>query len=187
MEQLELAVKKAENNLNTAYAEFEKAGSTLAIEFRELKLQATIFQYDICVAMTTVKRNNSQGFAEAVSLKPLVHHLYEYDQLLTRTLMPRFLKLAKERNIPVLGQQVQELKKAWKKELVALRGWNDVRNKAVGHYDEDTTLQVQMLRTLNTDNVFSVAYGFISFNKAWLTLLRDAGKVTTENACNRAV
>lgn len=176
MEELELAVQKAERNLNKVHAEFAGRGSSLAIEFCELKLQASIFQYDICVAMATVLRNNPQGFAESVSLKPLVHHLYEYDQLLTETLIPRFLKIAKERNIPVVGAQVQELKREWKKELTALRGWTNVRNKAAGHYDKDTALQVQMLRTLNADNVFSVAQGFLSFNMAWLKLLRDAGK-----------
>lgn len=177
MEQLDLAVQKAEHNLNVAHAELEQHGSSLAMEFRELKLQATIFQYDICVAMATVLRNNSQGFAESVSLKPLVHHLYEYHQLMNDTLIPRFLKIAKDREVPVLATQIQELKRAWKQELVTLRGWNDVRNKAAGHYDRNTALQVQVLRKLNVDNVLSVARGFISFNIAWLKLLRDAGKM----------
>jgi hypothetical protein len=175
MEELQLAVQKAERNLNAAHSEFEQQGSTLAHEFRALKLQASIFQYDICVAMATVLRNSPKCFAESVALKPLVHHLYEYDQLLTETLIPRFLQLARDRDIPVVGGQVQELKRAWKKELVALRGWHDVRNKAAGHYDKDTSLQVDKLQTLNGDDVFAIARGFISFNMAWLKLLRDAG------------
>jgi hypothetical protein len=62
----------AAERLNSAYAEFEEARNGIPIEFNEMRLQASIFQYDICAEMTGFLRNAPSGFARNVALKGLI-------------------------------------------------------------------------------------------------------------------
>jgi hypothetical protein len=176
MDELVVFVKRAEVNLNDSLYHFEHAHSSLAQEFVELKLQACIFQYDICAEMASVLRNQPTGFAMSVALKGLVLRMFEYDQVLNKRLIPRLLALAKARGVAIDGSSVKALRKEWKSELVQLGSWHEVRNQAAGHYGQDLVEQVALLKTLTLDSVMSVARGFLSFNMQLLVLLRDAGK-----------
>jgi hypothetical protein len=176
MEELSAFVKRAEVNLNDSLDHFEHAPSPLAQEFVELKLQACIFQYDICAEMAGVLRNQPSGFAMSVALKGLVLRLFEYDQVLNKRIIPRMLALAKARGIVIDGSSVRALRKEWKSELVQLGSWHEVRNQAAGHYGQNLVEQVALLKTLTLDSVMFVTRGFLSFNMGLLVLLRDAGK-----------
>jgi hypothetical protein len=176
MEELSALVKRAEVNLNDSLVHFEQAPSHLAQEFVELKLQACIFQYEICTEIVGVLRNRPTGFAMSVALKGLVLRLFEYDQILNKRLIPRLLALAKARGVAIDGSSVKALRKKWKTELAQLGGWHDVRNQAAGHYGQNLVEQVALLKTLTLDNVMHVAKGFLSFNMVLLVLLGDAGK-----------
>jgi len=48
MENIKQILFQAEFRLNQSLIEYENESLSLAIEFRELKLQASIFQYEIC-------------------------------------------------------------------------------------------------------------------------------------------
>jgi hypothetical protein len=168
-------IKKAELNLNESLRHFEEAPNTLAQEFLDLKLQACIFQYDICAEMVALLRNKPQGFACAVALKGIVLRLFEYDILLNKSLIPRLLAFAKARNIVIDRDAIKLLRKTWKAELNELKTWHEVRNNAAGHYGEDLAKQVKLLKLLNVDGVLTVVRGFLSFNMGLLVLLRTAG------------
>lgn len=173
---LDEMVAKAEVNLNDAYKHYTQATSPLAKEFVELKLQVCIFQYDICVELTTVVRNQPTGFAVAVALKGMVLRLFEFDARLRGTLLPRLLTLSKARDIEVASETVQQLKRDWKLVLHKLQGWHHIRNEAAGHYGRDTPAQIAALETLVFDEVMTVAVGFLQFSQEVYQILRDAGR-----------
>ena len=91
MQNVLLTVRQVEGALNRAIAQYEASADTDTREFYLLKVQALIFYYDVVAGMASVGRNNPKGFAQAVALKSLVHSLYEHDQQLNRTLIPRVL------------------------------------------------------------------------------------------------
>lgn len=171
-------VEKAQKNLNDSYRHYKSGVDGLAREFVELKLQVCIFQYDVCVEMTNVIRNQPTGFAAGVGLKGLVLRIFEFDLILRSTLLPRLLALAKERDVDI-GDSVKNLKRDWKLELRQLQGWHHVRNHAAGHYDHDIQRQVAALEGLSVDGVLQISNGFLSFAQGLFKILSDAGKGAT--------
>ena len=175
MHELDAFLETAERNLNDSLQHFEEAGSGRAQEFVEIKLQACIFQYDICSEMVNLIRNQPSGFAACVATKGLVLRLFEYDDLLNTHIIPRLLTLAKARNINVNRTEIKAQRSKWKTEFNQLRSWSDVRNQAAGHYGKNITAQVALLQTLTVDVVMTVAKAFLSFNMSLLQILRSAG------------
>jgi hypothetical protein len=139
-------------------------------------LQATIFQYDICAEMVSFLRNKPTGFAASVAMNGLVLRLYEYDNLMNTTFIPRLLELAEVRGISFDKVTVKSAQAAWKADLVRLKRWSNFRNKVAGHYDKDLRAQVALLKEIDPAVVLSVTRAFLSFNVALLASLRDAGK-----------
>lgn len=176
LEDLSAILQRAQKNLNDSLRHFEAAPPGLQREFVDLKLQACIFQYDVCAEMVNVVRTSPIGFAECVSLKGLVLRLFEYHLALDENIIPRLAALAAARGIAVEAQALRALRGKWRQEFKQLQAWHGVRNKAAGHYDKDLALQVELLKTLTTDGVMSVAGAFLLFNMELLQMLRDAGR-----------
>ena len=175
MEDLDRILSRAQDNVNRALAEYEAPSSTLAIEFRELKLQMCIFQYEICAEMAGLIRNRPSGFALSVALKGLVHRLYEYDQLLSKHLINRLLALAKARGVPIDSADLKALRKQWKLELAKLTQWSDIRNETTGHYSKNIVRQVALLKGVRFSEVMDVAQAFLQFNMGILKVMKSAG------------
>jgi hypothetical protein len=174
--------RKAAKNLEDSLRHFEEAPPGVATEFVELKLQATIFQYDICAEMVSFMRNKPTGFAASVAMKGLVLRLYEYDDLMNTTFIPRLLALAEKRGIPFDKATVKTARGAWKTDLARLKRWSGFRNQVAGHYGKDLRVQVALLKELDPAEVMSVTRAFLSFNMALLAGLRDAGKGAASEA-----
>ena len=168
--------RKAAKNLEDSLRHYEEAPNSLAEEFVELKLQACIFQYDICAEMIAFLRNKPTGFAAAVALKGLVHRMYEYDDLLNTTFIPRLLSLAEIRGIPFDRASAKQARILWKSELVRLKKWKDIRDETAGHYGKDMKRQVELLKQIDPGEVMKVAKAFLSFNMSLLVGLRAAGR-----------
>ena len=173
---LDALIRTAERNLNESYRHFVELPNELAREFVELTLQSSIFQYDMCVELASVVRNQSTGFSSCVALKGLVLRLFEYDQLLGKELIPRLLQLAHNKGFNFDRSDLRAERRKWNKEFLQLQRWADVRNQAAGHYGRDLTLQVELLNSLNHDLVMTVALGFLSFNQTLLMALKSVGK-----------
>ena len=168
--------RKAAKNLEDSLRHFEETLPGVATEFVELKLQATIFQYDICAEMVSFMRNKPTGFAASVAMKGLVLRLYEYDDLMNTTFIPRLLALAEVRGIPFDKATVKSARAAWKSDLLRLKRWSSFRNQVAGHYGKDLRAQVALLKELDPAEVMSVTRAFLGFNMALLAGLQDAGK-----------
>lgn len=176
MESLEQISKRAERNLNAAHADFKSSTSELEDDFRNIRLQALIFQYEVCHEMGNIIRAKPEGFALSVALKGLVHKLYEYDRAFNSYLFKRTIALATARGIKFDKQAFAAERKKWRNELKGLAKWSTVRNKVTGHYDPDLSLQVQLIEQIHLDEVIAVFEGFLQVNVALLKTLRDAGK-----------
>ena len=174
--------RKAAKNLEDSLRHYEQAPAGLAKEFVELKLQATIFQYDVCAEMVGFMRNKPTGFAAAVALKGLVLRLYEYDNLINTMFIPRLLALAEQRGVPFDKASVKIARSGWKTELSKLKRWSTFRNQVAGHYSQDLKAQVALLKALDPNEVMAVTKAFLSFNMALLVGLRDAGKGVASDA-----
>jgi len=175
MEDLDRILSRAQDNMNGALVEYEALSSMLSLEVRELNLQACIFQYEICAEMAGLIRNRPVGFAISIALKGLVHRIYEYDQLLSKHLINRFLALAAVRSVPIDSADLKALRKQWKLELAKLKQWSDIRNETTGHYSKNIARQVALLKSINFSEVMSVAQAFLQFNMDILKIMKRAG------------
>ncbi|MCC7701407.1 hypothetical protein IGS59_04085 [Janthinobacterium sp. GW460P] len=173
MPDFEEILKKAEQVLNSSYRDFKSPISGLHRDFAELKLQSAIFQYDISTEMIGVIRNKPIDFAQAVALKGLILRLFEY-KLRLQEMTPKIEKLMAERGVPISREIKKELRIQFAAPLGLLERWGPLRNNAAGHYGADFNLQISSLESVDYDRVMSVAQGFLSYNRAWVKILRDA-------------
>jgi hypothetical protein len=171
MQSLLLAVRDLEASLNRALAEYDSCSETDGQEFLLLKVQALIFYYDVLVGMVSIGRNNPKGFAQAVALKSLVHSLYEYDQQINRTLLPRIMRYASGRKTPIGTSAIKAEKKKWAAQLARLRAWKSVRDAATGHYGQDIEHQIRLLKTISQKEVLAVATALGEYNAFIMKLL----------------
>jgi hypothetical protein len=172
MNDIEAILLRAEKRLNKSLTDYEDTGSKLATEFRELKLQASIFQYDICAEMACLIRHERKGFARKVAFKGLIHKIYEYEKLLSTHLISQMLDLAQERRIQIRHTDIKSEKRQWKQELARLKQWSAIRNEATGHYGKDIESQVRLLRSIDEEEVMSVTQAFLTFNMSILQMLK---------------
>ena len=177
MDAHERVLRDAERILETSLDEFRSSAvGSLAREFYELRLQAAIFQYDICFEFCAQWHAEPQGFAQKVALKNLVHKLYEYDVAVAERITKRILTLAEERGLSVDRDLIRSERKKWQQEFSQLRQWASLRNQTSAHYGKDIAEQVALIGQLRHDDVISVAKAFLAFNNFVCKLLASVGQ-----------
>ena len=82
--------------------------------------------------------------------------------------MKRIDLLAETLDIVVTSVDIKTERKKWKEQLKKLKRWSDIRNSATGHYDRDTARQIELVKTLNANEVLEVALAFLRCNRAVL-------------------
>jgi hypothetical protein len=175
MADLEGMLKSSHEQLNSAYAIYSEKHQGLAGEFDEIKLQTTIFQYEMCVEMASFVKNNPTGFARSVALKGVVHKLFEYDLLMKGALVNRVTDLAEARGIGSSSIDLKAEKKKLNPQFQILEKWSGIRNAATGHYDRNTADQVSSIANINADEVMQVCTAFLTYNMAFLKRLKEVG------------
>lgn len=170
-------LRLAEKNLNEAHQVYSGSAlrSEFAKEFDELKLQACIFQYEVCSEMYSLISNKPDGFSQQVAVKGLIQHLFEY-HLVSAHLTKRIQSLAKMRGITLSDENLISERKKWKVQFQKLSSWGKIRNKAIGHYDKDTVTQFAALEAIDPGQVMEVSMAFYSFNMELLKMLRLVGR-----------
>jgi|SRR6266850_4748151 len=170
-------LRDAQDRLTQALAEYEADGkSAQAGEFYELRLQAAIFNYDISREVVSLWSNNPTAFALQVTLKDIVHKLYEYDQALSGKLINRMLALARARGVEVQSADIRHERRKWREQLSILSKWAALRNQTSAHYGKDIAKQVKLLKQLDRKQVMEVAAAFLSFNIVVLKALARVGR-----------
>lgn len=165
----------ATEHINDAYADFTRSRSPHAREFDALKLQSAMFQYEACIDVVALARNNPQGFALRVAMKGLVHRMYEYEQQVSK-FAKRAIALAAARGTTASVDGLRAVRRECRAQLAMLRSWDDIRNKATGHYDEDTANQVRLLDSIGIDEVMAVFNASMRIDREFLALLKEAGR-----------
>jgi hypothetical protein len=170
-------LRTAENRLTEALAVYESGGHGVhAAEFYELRVQAAIFNYDICREVVSLWKHEPNGFALNVALKNIVHKLYEYDKALSGKLVNRVLTLARAREVEIHNDDIRNERKKWRGQLSKLQKWADVRNETSGHYGKNIAKQVALLKQLDRKEVMAVAAAFLAFNIVVLKALTRVGR-----------
>ena len=173
----EQVLKDAEDVLERAHREYQNpANSELAQEFYELRLQAAIFNYDVCRDIVGLVVIPSSGLAENMVLKSIIHKLYEFEAALSGQITKRIIDLAEKRCIGDVKAEIKCRKKAIREHLNKLARWKDLRNSATGHYGADIGEQIGHIASLNRAAVEEVAYEFIAYDLFLNKLLRDIGR-----------
>ena len=170
-------VKRAEDRLNEALSELEEAASPLQRQILEMRLQACIFQYEICAEMASLIGNAPAGFAASVAIKGLVLRLFEYDLVLNGCVVTPLLALAKERRISFDQEALQLACDRWQGMLRQIERWSGLRDQSAGDDAPDISVQVKLLKELNIDRVMNVTQAFLGFNLGLLKVLDGAGEI----------
>jgi hypothetical protein len=172
--------RRAEARLNAAYAGFRARHSSASSEpfLFELTMHALIFQYEVATDLKSFVENRPEGFARNVALKGLVHKLVEFDKTLMQALVPDMIRVAERREIPFSRNDVSAVRKQWRSTLQRITAWNDVRNKATGHYDRDIALHVDLVERIDVADVVGTVDEYFAFNHALVRLYREAGLPT---------
>lgn len=174
MPNYEELLKDAQAQLNNAFEIYKNSPGPLAREFDELKLQTSIFQYEVCFSLVSFIKAEPEDFAMKVSLKTIIHYLFEYNKSINN-IVKRIKLLAKRRGILVSTSELGAQKKKWKNEFEKLKHWEIIRNKVTGHYDLNTKLQFNLLEKVDPQEVMSVFIAFLSCNLEVLKLLKSVG------------
>jgi len=165
----------AHDQLNQAHEIYASSPTDLAKEFDQLKLQACIFQYEVCAEMHSFITTDPSGFARKIALKGLIHQLYEYESV-NGDFVKRVKALALKRGFEISDSALRSERRKRRSEFQHLRDWVTIRNKATGHYDKNTEAQINLLETIDPDQVMGVCDAFFSCNMEFLKMLREVGR-----------
>lgn len=174
MTDLNATFRKAHDLLNETYDAYSNASSDLAKEFYEIKLQSCIFQFGVCAEAVTFNKELS-GFAQKVALKGLIHQLFEYHRVY-KHLIQRAKKLCGDKGINVPDSNLRAEGMKWRNQSKILGKWSEIRNKATGHYDNNTGIQIKLLETIDPEQVMTVFTAFLSYNMVLLKFIREVGR-----------
>lgn len=167
----------AERVLHKALREyFAPANSAQAAEFYEVRIQAAIFHYDMCRDLSALFVLNPTDFALKLALRDIVHRLFEYDEVLSKRLTKRIMKLAMNRGRDDKGEEIRAKRLEIRDQLKKLRAWKEIRNQTSAHYGKDIARQVELISDLDKDEVMEVARAFLAFNLCINQFLRDVGR-----------
>lgn len=168
-------LRQAASQVNDAHGDLARSRSTNAREFHHLKLQACIFQYDLCLAMVSFLATEPTGLAARLAIKHVLLCLFEYNRI-HGALTKRVTSLAAAIAVNVDPSTMKAQRKKWIAEFRKLDQWGPVRNTAAGHYSANTSEQVSALVAIDPDEVMLVSIAFMHLNMEWLRMLQTVGK-----------
>ncbi|MET3820454.1 hypothetical protein ACVK00_003161 [Burkholderia sp. PvR073] len=146
-----------------------------------IQLQVTMFQYEVTREFELLLAHGAQGFAMAVAAKGLIHRLVEFDKHLREVTVQEMLRYAQVHGLANFESQVRALQKEERPNLAVIRNWERLRNKATGHYDSHLDVVVELLETVDFDEVRNAAQGFLIFMLKFLILVREAVREAKRN------
>lgn len=176
---------RIEKALNAAYEKFNNPNPTVGQFFRNTLIQTRIFQYEIEVELSSIIRNEPKGFAKAIAFKGLIHKIVEYNKHLDNHLIPEMLELAMLRGIPFGPSERSQIKKKWRKTFNTITSWKNLRNKATGHYDSNIEMAIELLESMDVEEVRRVVDEFVAFCKELMDQFRLAGSADSKGANDR--
>jgi hypothetical protein len=177
-EKIEEALNNAEKILNQTYQEYcsELFSSEGHRKFWLLKMQAALFQFEMCSGMDELMKIQSPSFARKAVLKDLIHKVFEYKKSLKGHYIKKLDELAENKNLDSERVLLSEVSKKYRIAIKNIEQYKPLRNAATGHYDPDIQKQLSYIEDIKEDEALELISNFLIYNKEVLKLLRDIGK-----------
>lgn len=163
---------RIESDLLRFYEQYKQRSGDDDHTFSAIELRVTMFQYEIVREFELLMAHDPKGFAMAVAAKGLIHRLVEFDRHLRDAVIPEMLKVAESRNAVDFERRTRELQREVRPGLAVIRRWQGLRNKATGHYDRDLDVVVELLETVEFEEVLEAAQKFLLYMAKVLVVLR---------------
>lgn len=171
----------------------EKADKMLELAFHRMKLAQTdreknAWLFILSVATYAFEATlsfhgatlGSTEFGRSIGLKNAVHKIYEFDAMFSGTYIRNVKKIADDFNVSVDVGEIRSIRKNFGEALATVRTYQNVRNVAGGHFDEDMLKYVEAVQSLDFSRVNMVHMALMNFSAKIAELvfgiLRDAKK-----------
>ena len=171
--------------LESAKDEFLSDGDTgVHHEFLSLKFMASLIHNDVCREFHNVTVNPTIGASNLLSLGPIILKLFEANIWYSKVGNKRLRELAESRGmLKPIEDKLKEMKLIRPSRIEKYAG---IRNKLVGHYDDQDDQIVNMLQELGaiqSDAFCEDIKMMVRYGQEWLQALRSIGKLEVpENA-----
>ena len=116
----------------------------------ELVFQINLFAFSLALELRALSRNKLSGFARKVTLRGLVHILYEFDVALRSHFLLHVEECARNNGMPFDRSAAQHARIEWKADFRVVRKWEKVRNQTTGHFGDgalDTVSEIESLES----------------------------------------
>jgi len=150
-------------------------------EFLSLKFMASLIHNDVCREIHNLTVNPTIGASKLLSLGPIILKLFEANLWYSQVGNKKLRELAKSRGmLDFIGNKLKEMKLIRPSRIEKYAG---IRNKLVGHYDDQIANMLQELGAIQSDVFFEDIEMMVRYSQEWLQALRSIGKLEIpENA-----
>jgi hypothetical protein len=156
-------LKKSEANLNNAFSmRIAPANDSIALA-QNIALHLALFNYELNREVFLLLQYQPTGFASKVSLKGLVHRMFEFESTLSKSLVGDLKKIAEQFGDTEVSVRIKEARKRYKSELTFIQTLASIRNNSTGHYHQDVSKQRELLEFLDYPAVFEACTGLMGF------------------------
>jgi len=176
-DKIEQAKNNAEKILNQTYDEYSSQ-RFLSDEHREfclLKMQAALFQFEMCSGMDELIKIQSSSFTRKAVLKGLIHKVFEYKKTLQGHYIKKLNELAESKSLDSERVLLSEISKKYRIAIKNIEQYKPLRNAATGHYDPDIQKQISHIEDIKEDEALALVTNFLIYIMEVSELLRNIG------------
>ncbi|HEX9758286.1 MAG TPA: hypothetical protein VGB26_10895 [Nitrospiria bacterium] len=162
--------------LESSKDEFLSDGVTgFHYEFLSLKFMASLIHNDVCREFHNLTVNPTIGTSKVLSLGPIILKLFEANLWYSQVGNKKLRELAESRGmLEFMENKLKEMKLIRPSRIEKYAG---IRNKLVGHYDDQIVKMLQELGATQSDNFFDDIEMMVRYSQEWLQALRSIGKL----------
>lgn len=177
----------SEESLLIVLKEYRASVLQVERECWKLIVGAAIYAYELSNAWASVSRNYDP-LLMSLGLKDVVHKLYEYDDMISRTYVQRVTALSKSIGVSISQDELRGLRKALAPSLFVIKKYKRVRNIAGGHISDNVEDYIQAVSILDVKEVNAASLATHKFNANLIDFLhRMIQQKTNELIAARAL
>lgn len=162
--------------LEEAKDKFVSEGATGAqYDFLLLKLMASIIHNDICREFHNLILNPTSETSKLLAFGPIILKLFEANRWYQQVGNKKLRELARNRDmLQFVENKLKKMKLMNPKRIEEYKG---IRNRLIGHYDEQMIDVVQELTSIQSDRFIGDVEVILRYGRDWLPVLRSIGKL----------
>lgn len=153
----------------------------LEYDFLTLKFMASLLHNDFCREYYNFTVNPTVGVSKLLSVGPLILKLFEANLWYSQVGNKKLRELAINRGmLDFIEDKLKEMKRIRPSRI---ENYTTIRNKLVGHYDDQIVNILQELGAIQSETFFEDIEMMVRYNQEWLHALRSIGTLEVpENA-----